>query len=57
MHHVKHIRKSNQKMDGFTTLMSRLNRKQIPVCHNCHEKIHKGLYNSIALKDLKKGQL
>lgn len=55
MHHVKHLRKNidpNQK--GFTKLMSNLNRKQIPVCRTCHLKIHKGEYNGIALKDLKR---
>ena len=52
MHHVKHIRKSNQKAQGFTQLMSRLNRKQIPVCKNCHVQIHNGKYDGISLKEL-----
>ena len=52
MHHVKHIRKSNQEAKGFTKLMSRLNRKQIPVCSNCHVQIHNGKYDGISLKDL-----
>lgn len=34
--------------------MSKLNRKQIPVCLDCHNKIHKGLYNGLSLKDLKR---
>lgn len=54
MHHVKHIRKSNTKLKGFHELMSKLNRKQIPVCLDCHNKIHKGLYNGLSLKDLKR---
>jgi group II intron reverse transcriptase/maturase len=41
MHHVKHIRKANQEVKGFTKIMSSLNRKQIPVCQLCHDKIHK----------------
>lgn len=42
MHHVKHIRKMEKKVHGFTLAMQRLNRKQIPVCLECHRKIHKG---------------
>jgi group II intron reverse transcriptase/maturase len=52
MHHVKHIRKSGTNMTGFTNLMSKLNRKQIPVCRPCHRKIHNGEYNGISLKEL-----
>ena len=51
MHHVKHIRKGEVK--GFTQVMKQLNRKQIPVCHNCHMKIHSGKYDGIALNKLK----
>jgi group II intron reverse transcriptase/maturase len=55
MHHVKHLRKDvNPNQIGFTKLMSDLNRKQIPVCQSCHLKIHKGTYNGLALKDLKR---
>jgi len=51
MHHIKHIKKNNVK--GFTKLMSILNRKQIPVCANCHDKIHAGVYDGILLNQLK----
>ena len=54
MHHVKHIRKSNTKLKGFHNLMSKLNRKQIPVCIDCHNKIHKGIYDGLSLMDLKR---
>ena len=54
MHHVKHLRKEGIKPIGFTALMSKLNRKQIPVCKSCHLKIHKGIYNELSLKDLEK---
>jgi nicotine oxidoreductase len=50
IHHVKHIRKSNNKVTGFTKIMSRLNRKQILVCPSCHIKIHNGTYDGISLK-------
>lgn len=52
MHHVKHIRKMGKKMSGFTKLMAQINRKQVPLCHSCHQKVHKGTYDSMALKDL-----
>jgi len=29
--------------------MAQMNRKQIPVCHQCHVKIHKGKYDGIKL--------
>ena len=51
MHHVKHIRKMGEKVKGFTKIMASYNRKQIPVCCECHGKIHKGEYDGISLKD------
>jgi len=50
MHHVKHIKKGEIK--GFTKLMQVLNRKQIPVCRDCHMKIHKGIYDGISIDKL-----
>lgn len=52
MHHVRHVRKG--KTTGFTRVMSSLNRKQIPVCGRCHEKIHSGAYDSIKLANFAK---
>ena len=55
MHHVKHLRNHiNPKQTGCTKFMSGLNRKQIPVCQAGHLKIHKGTYNVLALKNLKR---
>jgi len=55
MHHVKYLRKEIPKNQaGFTQLMSKLNRKQIPACQACHLQIHSGNYNGLALKDLKR---
>lgn len=54
MHHVKHIRKLGKKVNGFTTFLRELNRKQIPVCKECHLKIHRGDYDGINLKQLAK---
>jgi Type II intron maturase len=48
MHHVRHIHKG--KLSGFTKLMSNINRKQIPVCFNCHRLIHSGRYDGKSLR-------
>lgn len=50
IHHIK-------KLDGPTSgnmidTMKALNRKQLPVCIQCHANIHKGLYDGINLKQL-----
>jgi hypothetical protein len=37
MHHVRHLRKDGVKPTGFLSLMSKLNRKQIPICRSCHK--------------------
>jgi retron-type reverse transcriptase len=50
MHHLKHIRKG--KITGFGQVMKNLNRKTIPVCEECHNKIHKGTYDGLKLKDI-----
>lgn len=44
MHHIKHLRKNKNK-DYLTQTMININRKQVPLCKNCHIKIHKGLYD------------
>jgi hypothetical protein len=47
MHHIKHIRKTpfDKIKEPWQKLMSLRNRKQIPVCFNCHRyKIHGGDY-------------
>ena len=45
MHHVRHIRKQNQPIRGFTFYLAAINRKQIPVCKQCHRDIHNGKYD------------
>lgn len=53
MHHVRHIRKMGERPPtGFRAVMRKLNRKQIPVCTTCHQKIHSGEYDSIGLNQL-----
>lgn len=53
MHHVRHIRKiDGKKPDGVNAILRLMNRKQIPVCNRCHQKIHRGEYDGIRLGDL-----
>jgi len=54
-HHIKPIKHSGGKFQGFNgfdKLVASLGRKQIPVCHGCHKKIHKGQDNGMALNEL-----
>ena len=56
MHHIKHIRKTPyrlQKKRSFLQVMSLKNRKQIPVCKDCHiNVIHGGRYTGPCLDNL-----
>ncbi|WP_236601789.1 reverse transcriptase/maturase family protein [Ktedonobacter sp. SOSP1-52] len=53
MHHVRHIRKTGgNKPVGFNAILRAMNRKQIPVCIMCHQKIHCGDYDGMRLSDL-----
>jgi nicotine oxidoreductase len=54
MHHVRHIRKlsSKRKAVGFNGILQKLNRKPIPVCEECHGKIHRGAYDGLKLSNL-----
>ncbi|CAM4178233.1 hypothetical protein VRRI112168_16930 [Vreelandella rituensis] len=49
MHHVRHIRKMGDKVKGVTKVMASINRKQIPVCHECHWHIHRGHYDGMPM--------
>ena len=53
MHHVRHLRKTGAKKPvGINAILHLLNRKHIPVCTQCHQKIHRGDYDGIRLSDL-----
>ncbi|GAC1360723.1 MAG: hypothetical protein NVS4B11_36120 [Ktedonobacteraceae bacterium] len=53
MHHVRHIRKTGGKKPvGINAILHLMNRKQIPVCTTCHQKIHRGDYDGMRLSDL-----
>jgi len=42
MHHLKHLKTMNAKLDTFGKMMASINRKQVPLCKPCHMKVHKG---------------
>jgi nicotine oxidoreductase len=52
MHHVRHIRKHGEHVQGFTLYLAAINRKQIPVCHQCHQDIHRGKYDGADLSQI-----
>jgi len=54
MHHVRHIRKRGQKVQGFTLYLAAINRKQIPVCRKCHQEIHNGKYDGASLSSIRR---
>jgi len=45
VHHIKHLKDLNPKLSAVDVLMAKIRRKQIPVCYNCHQNIHKGKYD------------
>lgn len=54
-HHIKPIKHSGGKFQGFNgfdKLVASLGRKQLPLCHGCHQKVHKGQYDGMALNEL-----
>jgi hypothetical protein len=52
MHHVRHIRKRGERVEGFKLYLAAINRKQIPVCHACHREIHNGKYDGPNLSSI-----
>lgn len=49
MHHIRHVKDAKS---GFTRrIMGLINRKQIPVCIECHHSIHSGRYDGINLRE------
>lgn len=54
MHHLRHIKTINVKLTPFDKMLARINRKQVPLCRNCHLDIHQGRYHGKSLKFLVK---
>ena len=50
VHHIRKLSKGSKRKDYLSTIMARMNRKQIPVCQKCHIKIHRGIYDGKALR-------
>jgi group II intron reverse transcriptase/maturase len=50
MHHIKHV-KGSEIGKGFSQIMGLINRKQIPVCKDCHLSINSGKYDGLKLSD------
>lgn len=48
MHHIRHVRKAKAGT-GIDKILGIINRKQIPVCKECHTKIHNGTYDQMKL--------
>lgn len=44
MHHVKRLSRDKSK-DYLTQVMININRKQVPLCQDCHIKVHLGTYD------------
>lgn len=47
MHHIRNLKSAIPRL--YADQMKAMNRKQIPVCKTCHDKIHKGVYDGVAL--------
>ena len=52
MHHLKHIKTINPNLNSFDKLLAKINRKQVPLCSNCHHKVHAGKYEGTSLRFL-----
>lgn len=50
MHHLKHIRTINIKLNSFDKMLAKINRKQVPLCITCHDKVHNAKYQGMSLK-------
>lgn len=53
MHHINGVRKATgSNPEGFAQVKGLIERKQIPICKSCHEKIHNGQYDGSKLSHL-----
>jgi len=53
MHHINSVRKATRSnSEGFAQVKGLIERKQIPICKSCHEKIHNGQYDGFKLSHL-----
>ena len=52
VHHLRHIKTINLKLNAFDQKLAAINRKQVPLCHTCHKLVHQGKYKGMSLKHL-----
>ena len=45
IHHVRSLKKRPKKGYFLSDIMSKMNRKQVPLCKSCHFDVHSGLYD------------
>jgi group II intron reverse transcriptase/maturase len=50
VHHVRSLRKRPKKGDFLQDMMSKMNRKQVPLCQKCHADVHAGRYDGRSFK-------
>jgi 5-methylcytosine-specific restriction endonuclease McrA len=50
VHHVKSLRKRPKKGDFLMDMMSKMNRKQVPLCQKCHSDVDTGKYDGKSFK-------
>jgi len=51
MHHIKHLKDTKDK-STLVKILSKMNRRMIPLCRDCHVKVHTGKYDGMSLKEL-----
>lgn len=50
VHHVRSLRKTPRKGNFLDDMMSKMNRKQVPLCKSCHLRVHSGRWNGKSFK-------
>lgn len=54
IHHVRSLKKRPEKGDFLSDMMSKMNRKQVPLCKSCHFDVHSGLYDGKSFRSSSK---
>lgn len=50
IHHVRSLRKRPRKRNFLEDIMSKMSRKQVPLCKSCHLDVHAGRYDGPSFK-------
>lgn len=51
IHHLRHLKDTKDK-NNLSKIMSKINRKTVPLCEICHKNVHTGRYDGLSLKQL-----